>query len=220
MANDIVTVWGGTPKIGRSPDVGDLLIGNGSSTFVLGGGANNNTGISQPSIGGANMEVTTIGGVTRYGFAGYYGQFYDTTNQVLGGAPTIGTETLIKCNTTDMNYGITVAGSPATQFTVANPGIYNFQFSLQVVNVNTNNTHVWVWLKKNGSTVSNSNTLISLPNKDDGYVAAWNFLVALNANDYVELAWTSDNAGTIIRDGGAPYGPSVPSAIVTMVLVR
>lgn len=214
MANDIVTVWGGVPRLGRGPAIGDLLIGNGNSTFTLGGGANDNTGVSQPTIGGDNMEVTTVGGVIRYGFAGYHGEFQSHQTQTLAGA---GVTTLVTYNVTNLSYGVSVVSN--TKLTVANPGVYNIQFSLQIVGA-VNNKQAYIWLKKNGSDVAYSNTEIDLSNKDYGYVASWNFLVDLNANEYVELAWTSNDGGTVLRDGAAAYGPNIPSVIATVCLVR
>ena len=61
---------------------------------------------------------------------------------------------------------------------------------------------------------------IDLANKDYGYVAAWNFLTDLAAGGYVELAWTSNDGGTILKDGAAAYGPNIPSVIATVCLVR
>lgn len=222
MADDIVTVWGGVPRIGRSPAVGDLLIGNNASTFTLGGGANDNTGLSQPTYGGDNMEVTSVGGVIRYGFAGYHGSFQSNVDQTTAG---IATPTLVRYEITDLSYGVSVASNPTgpanTRIKVDHQGVYNFQFSIQVV-AGDNNQQVYFWLKKNGSDVSASNTEVDLPNKDYGYVAAWNFLISMAANDYVELSWSATNVGTFLNSGtpGAGYGPLIPSVIATMCLVR
>jgi len=140
--------------------------------------------------------------------------FYSTATQNHGA---IGNEGIVTCNNTDFQYGITlVSGS---QFTVPVNGIYNFQFSLQLVAPN-NNKRVYVWLKKNGLVVAQSSTEVDLPNKDYGYVAAWNFLLSLNSGQYVQLAWTSDDGVTIKANASPPYGPAIPSAIVTMNLVR
>lgn len=222
MSNDTVTIWNGVPQVIKSPEVGDLLIGAGLNKFTLGGGANNNTAISQPAIGGDNMEVTTFGGVTRYGFAGYHGAFQSNVNQTLSASAT---PTLVRYEITDLSYGVSIASNPSgpanTRIKVDNQGVYNLQFSLQIVSA-INNTQAFFWLKKNGSDVAYSNTEIDFPNKDHGYVAAWNFLVALNANEYVELSWSGTDAGTYLRDGtpAAGYGPQIPSVIATMTLVR
>ena len=221
MSNDTVTIWNGVPQIIKSPEVGDLLIGAGLNTFTLGGGANNNTAISQPVIGGDNMEVTTVGGVTRYGFAGYHGAFESHVTQTLNpqGAPVAGTETLVTFGTTTLSYGVTVVSPANTRIKVDNPGVYNIQFSIQILPASANKS-AFFWLKYNGNSVAYSNTEVDLTNNNRSYVAAWNFLYAMNANDYLELAWTSDDSGTVLRDGAATYGPNIPSAIATMTLVR
>lgn len=222
MANDIVTVWGGAPRIGRSPEVGDLLIGNGSSTFILGGGANNNTAVSQPTYGGDNMEVTTVGGVIRYGFSGYHGAFQSNVQQTLSGAAT---PTLVQYEVTNLSYGVSIASNPSgaanTRLKVSYQGVYNLQFSIQV-KPNSSNKKAYFWLKYNGSDVSYSNTEIDLKDNNTAYLAAWNFVYAMAANDWLELAWASDDAGTILSDGtpGAGLGPAIPSVIATMCLVR
>lgn len=222
MADDIVTVWGGVPRIGRSPAVGDLLIGNNASTFTLGGGANNNTAISQPAIGGDNMEVTSVGGVTRYGFAGYHGAFSSHVNQTLAGAAT---PALVQYEVTDLSYGVSIASNPSgpanTRIKVDYQGVYNLQFSIQVLPASANKK-AYFWLKYNGSDVAWSNTEIDIKDNGTKYLAAWNFVYAMNANDWLELSWASDDGTTILSDGtpGAGLGPSIPSVIATMCLVR
>lgn len=142
------------------------------------------------------------------------GSFYDTTTQSHGAA---GNVVIVSCNQSIYQQGVTLVSS--TQFTAPVAGVYNLQFSLQLV-ASTNNKHAYVWLKKNGSDVAWSNTEVDLANKDYGYVAAWNFMVPLNAGDYLQLAWTSDDAVVLRAANPAPYGPAVPSVIVTMSLIR
>lgn len=200
--NDRVTVWGGTPRIMRTPSSGQLLVGNGSG-FTL----TNSAG---------NMEQTTVAGEPYYGFAGYSGSFSSHSNQTLTGA---GTATLVTLGVTDLSYGISVVSPANTRIKVDHPGVYNLQFSIQVLPAAANKS-AFFWLRYNGSDVPYSNTEVDLTNNGRSYVAAWNFLYSMNANDYLELVWTSDDAGTILRDGAAAYGPSIPSVIATMVLVR
>lgn len=140
--------------------------------------------------------------------------FYSTVTQTHGGA---GNVAIVTCNQTDFAYDISLVGS--SQFTAGVSGIYNIEFSLQLVAA-SNNKHAYVWLKKNGVDVAYSNTEVDLANKDYGYVAAWNFMISLNAGQYVQLAWTSDDSVSLRAVSPAPYGPAVPSAIVTMDLIR
>lgn len=140
--------------------------------------------------------------------------YYSTQTQSHGA---IGNTGIITCNQTDFEYGISKASN--SQFTAPVNGIYNVQFSIQLVST-LNNKRAYVWLKKNGSDVAQSNTEVDIPNKDYGYVAAWNFMLELNATQYVQIAWTSDDAVAVKAVDPAPYGPAIPSVILTMNLVR
>ena len=140
--------------------------------------------------------------------------FYSNVTQSHGA---IGNEALVSCNNIDFQYNINVVGGNA--FTVDVAGVYNFQFSLQLV-APDNNKRVYIWLKKNGNVVPQSNTEVDLPNKNYGYVTAWNFMVSLNAGDYIQLAWTSNDSVVISAVASPPYGPAIPSVIATMNLIR
>lgn len=140
--------------------------------------------------------------------------YYSTATQNHGA---IGNTAIITCNQTDFEYGISLVSN--SQFTASVNGIYNLQFSIQVV-APDNNKRAYFWLKKNGVDVPQSNTEIDLPNKNYGYVAAWNFMVNLNAGNYLQLAWTSNDSVAVAAVDPAPYGPAIPSVIATMSLIR
>lgn len=211
MANDKVTVWGGTTKFGRTPLIGEVLVGN-DSGFTLSGGAEDNTLLTPPTAS-SNMEITTVGGQQVYGFAGYCGSFYDTTIQTNALATN-----LMTFNTTAISYGVSIVSN--SRITFAHTGVYNLQFSAQMIDT-SNNESVYIWLKKNGSNYDTTNTEVYLPLKNKGYVAAWNFLIDVAAGDYFELAWASaSSAMTIAYNATPPYGPGVPSVILTANLVR
>ena len=74
-------------------------------------------------------------------------------------------------------------------------------------------------LSKNGQPLDNTNTTVSLDKKQTRYVAAWNFMVPMNANDYVELMWFSNQANAQIHYAPAqtnPTRPAIPSLILTI----
>lgn len=169
--------------------------------------------------------VSGGGGVT----SGYYGSFFDTTTQT---ATQANTAYAIKLDSsppdagTEAN-GVTVAnngsGDP-TRVTVANAGVYNFQFSLQLDNSDSQAHDADIWLSLNGSTLANSNTQVTVPSKHGGNngnaVAAWNFVLSLDAGDYVELMWSAQNVSIRVPhyDASAPM-PATPSVIVSITSV-
>lgn len=123
------------------------------------------------------------------GTIGYYGSFYDTTTQ------TTTTSKAMTFNTTDISNGVSIASG--SRITVANDGVYNIQFSAQLTKTQTGNqSTIYIWLAKNGTTIPQTNTDVTIDNQGQRVVAAWNFIVDLNAGDYVELYWFN------IRSGG------------------
>jgi hypothetical protein len=152
-------------------------------------------------------------------FSGYlkYGAFQDTTTQ----SATANTATIITFNTTDYSNGVTVNGG--SRLTVAYAGTYNVQFSVQLQNTDTQLDDVSIWLRVNGTDVVGSTGLISVPNKHGGVnghsVNGWNYFLQLNANDYVQLVWSTSAATTTIEyyaPGTSPTRPATASVIATV----
>ncbi len=71
---------------------------------------------------------------------------------------------------------------------VRNYGIYNLQFSAQLVNTDSQIHDIDIWFRKNGTNIAGSNSRYSVPNSHGGVdghmIAALNFFIELNANDY------------------------------------
>jgi len=114
-----------------------------------------------------------------------YGSFYDTTDQT---AAVINTAYAMTFNATDITYGVT-RGTPTSRIYVDRSNIYNIQFSAQFINTGGGAHRVWVWLRKNGTDVTNSATVVRIQGNNTEDVAAWNFLLQMNAGDYFELMW-------------------------------
>jgi len=153
-----------------------------------------------------------------------YGSFADTTDQPV----VANTATVMTFNTTDFANGISIvtSGGLASRFTVANAGIYNFQWSGQFQNTDTQLHDASIWIRKNGTDVVGSTGYISVPNRHGGIdghgIYGWNFLFSLAANDYIELWWESDNAAVSIQAypaGTSPTRPSTSSLVATMTFV-
>jgi hypothetical protein len=153
-----------------------------------------------------------------------YGSFADTTDQTT----TANTATVMTFNTTDFANGISIvtSGGKASRITAITAGIYNFQWSGQFVNTDTQIHDASIWVRKNGTDVVGSTGLISIPNRHGGVdgqgIYGWNFFFSLNANDYIELWWSTDNAAVSIQAypvGTTPTRPSTSSLVATMAFV-
>jgi hypothetical protein len=206
------------------------------STNVL-GGANGNLTISG-SVGNFNTITGSLSGsvngtasfatTASYALTASYasngvtnlsvGTFYDTSTQTL----TANNSASITLNTPVINDGITVVSN--SRLTVTRTGIYNLQFSAQLVTTVGGSPEVSIWLRKNGSNVTYSGTNISIQNQNSKYVAAWNFVESLNAGDYLELIWYVYGGASAQLLAETPSvsngGVGVPSVIVTITQVK
>ena len=151
-----------------------------------------------------------------------YGAFQDGTNQT---AANTTTAYPITFDTTDFSNGVTLSNS--SRLNVAQPGVYNLQFSIQVKNTTNSSEDVDFWFRKNGTDIAKSNSRFGISaRKSSGnpshVIVALNYFVSLAANDYVQIVWrTSDVAVTIetFAAGTSPTRPSIPSVIATMSFV-
>lgn len=142
-----------------------------------------------------------------------YGTFFDTTDQT---AASPNTAYAITYNNTDLSAGVFL-GTPTSRIYVDRPGAYNFQFSLQLSSTNASNKDVYIWARINGTDVPDSATKITLKGSSEAYVAAWNFVLKLNTNDYFELMWaTTDTNVQILHDAATAFCPAIPSVIMTV----
>ena len=147
------------------------------------------------------------------GFGGY-GSFLDLQTQT-NTSP--GNPLPILLRTTDLSSGVSVVDD--TQVTVSQAGVYNIAFSAQITKTDAGTDTVYIWLRVNGTDVPDSNTALILIGNGAKQVAAWNFVVPLAAGQQATLMWASLDANARILyedDTVTPYGPAIPSMIVTV----
>jgi hypothetical protein len=195
-------------------------------------GKTNNTGLI--TLATANAATTTLYD-ERIGFESLiffvpvsaaaeadsapYGAFQDSTDQTAANTTTAYAVTF---NTTDYSNGIYVSNS--SRLNVRNYGIYNIQFSFQFKNTSNDGQDVDIWFRKNGTDVASSNSKFYLPaRKNTGdpshLIAAMNYVLEMNANDYVEVMWRVSNTDVSLEQyptDTSPTRPATPSTIITM----
>jgi hypothetical protein len=148
---------------------------------------------------------------------GYLGSFYDTTNQT-GNAGAVLTMNI--GNSDVWNSGVSITSG--NRVTIANPGVYNIQFSAQMVKNSGNTaTHAHIWLSQNGLDVPITASQLGFPSNSVYVVAAWNFFFKTTvANEYVQLKWeinsNVNNAISITSALASGNVPAIPGLIVTV----
>ena len=192
------------------------------------GGASNlaNLGDVQFALPLANNEIlaydstlskwtnSTLGDVVAQ--IGYYGVFYDTSNQYNIPA---NTSRPMKCNSTAEAKGVSVDTNGV--FTVDNAGVYNIQFSTQLTKTDSGNDIVDIWFRKNGSNIAESNTEYTVVGNNGRSVAALNYVLTLAANNTIEIMWrAADSHITLLHQDATANVPATPSVIVTITPVQ
>ena len=218
-----VTSVGTTGLISGGPITTSGTITTSMNTDKLVGRYSAGTGIMEEITVGSGLILTGAGVLNNTATptpTGYYGAFQDNTTQT---AVSANTDYAVKLNTTDLTNGVSVvndgSGNP-TRVTLANTGIYNIQFSLQLEKTGgSGNFIVDIWVRKNGVDVANTAGKVVLTGSANAspIVAAWNYVLDLAANDYVQLMWsTSNNNAIILAAVATPPHPGIPSAILTV----
>lgn len=142
----------------------------------------------------------------------FFGSFYDTTNQT---AAAINTPYAVKLNTVDVSSGFNISSN--TRIVAQNAGLYNFQFSLQVVSSSSQTNNIWIWYRKNGVDANNSATKLSLDSNKTVIAPSWNFLVSMATNDYFQLMWAVDSTNiSLAAPSATSFAPDTPSVILTV----
>lgn len=168
---------------------------------------------------GTNVQTTVNSIKTFVNKA--YGAWHSSVTQTA--STTAGTA--ITYNVQDVTGTVTLASG--SRLTAPVTGVYNLQFSAQLQNTDNAQNDATIWIKINGADVANSASQITVPSRKNTSIygfalPAWNFLINLNAGDYVELYWLVDSTLVTmpaIAASTTPAYPAIPSVIVTMTQV-
>jgi hypothetical protein len=103
---------------------------------------------------------------------------------------------------------------------VSAQGNYQLNYIIQLLNGAGSNHDVTTFLKKNGTTIANTGSEVSLNSGDDLFISKTN-IVSLNIGDYVEVFFnaTSTNvSANAIASAGAL--PAIPSVVFNLTQIR
>jgi len=145
-----------------------------------------------------------------------HASYFDTTTQT---NPVADAVNLFTYNSVVTQQAV-IRGVPTSRIFVAQTGIYNFQFSAQLDKTGGSASAVYIWPRINGINLPDSATKIVIDGPNNEIVAAWNFMLVLEANDYFELAWQAADTNVVIPYVTASGNiPAIPSIILTVAWV-
>ena len=129
-------------------------------------------------------------------------------------------------NNTDYSNGVAADSTDQTKIVFSTPGIYNLQFSAQLLNFTTAEDNVTIWFAKNGTDIAASASVEQVNPKHGtspgARIVTVNLYENLAVNDYIQLKWTSDTGNTVIGTfpaGTSPVHPVSPGVIFTASFV-
>jgi hypothetical protein len=143
----------------------------------------------------------------------------DDTDQV---ATTTTAVNIMSFSTTDYALGASLVDN--SKLKVDYSGLYNVQFSAQFVSTVNDPEFIDIWFVKNGTNVPASNSKFGISQRKSAgvpshMIGALNFFIALEKDDYVQLAWRPSDIGVSIEHfaaGTTPTRPVTPSIIATV----
>jgi hypothetical protein len=152
-----------------------------------------------------------------------YGAFSSDQDQTT----TANTATLMTLNTTDFSNGVGLA--IGSKITATKAGIYNLQFSAQFQNTDNQIQDISIWLKQNNVDIPGSTGFISIPARKSASageeaheIIGWNYYLSMNANDFVQIYWSTTLASVTIQHyptATGPVRPSTQSVVATLSFV-
>ena len=147
----------------------------------------------------------------------HYGSFYDTTTQT---AAAINTAYAMSFNNTAESNGVYI-GSPTSRVYVSNDGVYNIQFSAQLDKTSGATGNTYIWLDINGTAVPESGGTVAIQGTSARTIAAWNYVVSLDAGQYIRIMWSTDDTGIrLLHNTSVSPCPAIPSVILTLTQVN
>ncbi len=147
-----------------------------------------------------------------------YGSFFDTSLQ---SNPVANVARSVRYNSVAEADGISIV--EGSKIKISKTGVYNFQFSIQIYKTDGGTDTMDFWLIKNNQIVDDTNTRMTLIDKNYYAVAAWNYVVSGTSGDEFELNWSSaDTAASLYTSGPFtnPIRPRIPAVILTVTQIK
>jgi hypothetical protein len=114
---------------------------------------------------------------------------------------------------------ITLTGSPLTEITFAEGGLYSLSFTAQISSTSGSTVYFRFWPRINGTNISSSTMVASLHNNGATTTVSRTAIFNISAGDVLNVMWATDSTnGYLHAHAATAYAPASPS--VTLVISR
>lgn len=161
-----------------------------------------------------------LAGQSAAGQSRYYANLYDSGNQALTGS---NVPQVLDIQKHSEQYGISVVNN--NKITFSSAGTYNITFSIEYTNTDNDGHDVHIWFRLNGVDIADSSSRFEITRRrntgaNSYLIAVTPFILTVDAEDYVQIYWTSNSTAVSILAEAAVIGanarPATPSVIVTV----
>lgn len=180
-------------------------------------------------------EIITYTGKTATTFTGITRGAYGTTKAAHSAGATITEAQTLASPTvaaavavfkTTSSNGVSINSTDLTKLDFAVAGIYNIQFSMQMISFDGTIDNVTIWMRQNGVDIPYSAGVATVPAIHGGApgtaIISWNLVLPINAGDYIQLLFASQTGNTVAGTyaaGTSPVTPVSPSIIISATFV-
>lgn len=142
------------------------------------------------------------------------GLFFNTAEQTFA---VINTAYPVVFNSTYLNNLVWLQSGSTSRVEVSVSGIYNFQYTGQVISENSSAKDISVWIRKNGTDIGYSTRTRTVETNDHYSPISWSFNINLETGDYLEImaAVTDLNLHLHSEVAASPL-PGIPSSVLTV----
>ena len=117
--------------------------------------------------------------------------------------------------------GITLTGSPATDITFVEGGLYEIAFTAQISSTSSSQVNFRFWPRKNSTDVAGSTIVASLHNNGATFVVSRTAIFSFAAGDVLNIMWATDSTnGYLHAHVATGYAPAAPSVTVAITRVQ
>jgi hypothetical protein len=122
--------------------------------------------------------------------------------------------------TTYLSNAVKVNAGTESRIYVDVGGVYNFQYSGQLISTNSSAKTAYLWIVRNGDPVGYSTHAYTLTGSDEYLEVNWNFNIDMQKGDYLELEIAVTNTAMRLDAvaATAPH-PGIPSSVMAVNFV-
>jgi hypothetical protein len=140
--------------------------------------------------------------------------FFNTAEQMFAAA---NTAYPVVYNNTYLNNLISLQSGSTSRVEVSTAGVYNFQYTGQLLSENSSAKEIAIWIRKNGTDIGYSSRVSTIETNGHYAPISWSFNINMDVGDYLEIMAAVTNADLHLHaEVAASPRPGTPSSVLSV----